>query len=100
LEPLYSGPYRLLSRREKTLQILVRGRPVTVSTDRVKPAYMLNETGRGTTIAFDPAADATTATASHTEPPPPVAQTTRSGRHVILHARFNSYGNHPQRIES
>jgi hypothetical protein len=37
LEP----PYRVLSRREKTLQLLVRGRPVTVSADRVKPAYIL-----------------------------------------------------------
>jgi hypothetical protein len=49
LEPPYSGPYQVLSRREKIMKILVRGRPVTVSTDRVKPAYMLNETGRGTT---------------------------------------------------
>jgi cleavage and polyadenylation specificity factor subunit 1 len=37
LEPPYSGPYRVLSRRVKTLQLLVRGRPVTVSMDRVKP---------------------------------------------------------------
>jgi hypothetical protein len=41
LEPPYSGPYQVLSRRKKTMQLLVRGRPVTVSTDRVKPAYML-----------------------------------------------------------
>jgi hypothetical protein len=40
LEPPYSGPYQVLSRREKTL----RGRPVIVSTDRVKPAYILNGT--------------------------------------------------------
>jgi hypothetical protein len=36
LEPPYSGPYQVLSRREKTMQLLVRGRPVTVSIDRVK----------------------------------------------------------------
>jgi hypothetical protein len=47
LEPPYSGPYRILSRREKTLQLLVRGRPVTVSDDRVKPAYMLSGADRG-----------------------------------------------------
>jgi hypothetical protein len=47
LEPPYSGPYQVLSRRDKTLQPLVRGSPVTVSTDRVKPAYILNETNRG-----------------------------------------------------
>jgi cleavage and polyadenylation specificity factor subunit 1 len=30
LEPPYSGPYQVLSWRDKTLQLLVRGRPVTV----------------------------------------------------------------------
>jgi hypothetical protein len=47
LEPPYSGPYRVLSWRVKTLQLLVCWRPVTVSTDRVKPAYTLNGTDRG-----------------------------------------------------
>jgi hypothetical protein len=43
LEPPYSGPYQVLSRRGKTLQLLVRGRPFTVSTDRVKLAYTLTK---------------------------------------------------------
>jgi cleavage and polyadenylation specificity factor subunit 1 len=47
LEPPYSGPYWVLSWRVKTLQLIMRGRPVTVSTDRVKPAYTLNGTDRG-----------------------------------------------------
>jgi hypothetical protein len=38
LEPPYSGPHKVLSRREKTC-----GKPLTVSTDRVKPAYIFNE---------------------------------------------------------
>jgi hypothetical protein len=42
LEPPYSGPYLVLSRKVKTLQLFVRGKPLTVSTDRVKPAYVLN----------------------------------------------------------
>jgi hypothetical protein len=42
--------------------------------------------GRGTTTTtFNPAADATPAA-----PPPPIALTTRSGRHVLFPARFNS----------
>jgi hypothetical protein len=44
LEPPYNGPYQVLSRREKTLQLLMHGRPVTVSTNRVKLAYILNGT--------------------------------------------------------
>jgi hypothetical protein len=50
LEPPYSGPYRVLSRRSKTLQLLARGRPVTVSTDMVTPAYTLNGTEHGNTF--------------------------------------------------
>jgi cleavage and polyadenylation specificity factor subunit 1 len=51
-DPPYSGPFRILSRKEKTLKILVRGTPVTVSTDRVKPAYILNETNRSATTNY------------------------------------------------
>jgi hypothetical protein len=40
LEPPYSGPYQVLSRKEKTLQVLIRGKLVTVPADEVKPAYM------------------------------------------------------------
>jgi cleavage and polyadenylation specificity factor subunit 1 len=46
LEPPYSCLYRALSWIEKTLQVLVRGRHVTASTDMVKLAYILNGTGR------------------------------------------------------
>jgi hypothetical protein len=52
LEPPYSGPYQVLS------QLLVRGKAVTVSADRVKPAYVLNEADCGSTI-FNPLATAT-----------------------------------------
>jgi cleavage and polyadenylation specificity factor subunit 1 len=78
LEPPYSGPYQVLSRRRKTTQLLLRGSPITVSTDRVKPAYMLNETDCGTTT-FNPMIDATKA----------VVQTTSSRHHIHLPARFN-----------
>jgi hypothetical protein len=44
LEPPYSSPYKVPSQREKTLQLLVQGKPVTMSKDRVKPAYILNKT--------------------------------------------------------
>jgi hypothetical protein len=50
LEPPYNDPYQVLSRREKTLQLLVRGKPVTVSADRVKPAYVMNEADSASTI--------------------------------------------------
>jgi hypothetical protein len=43
LEPPYSGLYMILSRNAKNFLHLVRGKTVNVSTDRVKPAYVLNE---------------------------------------------------------
>jgi hypothetical protein len=86
LEPPYSGPYKGLSRREKTLQLLVRGKPVTVSKDRVKPAYILNKTDRRNN-SNQPTA-ATLAIAPPATPPQPPTTTTRSGRHVHFPARF------------
>jgi hypothetical protein len=44
LDPPYIEPYNVLARNEKTLQIAMSGRPVTVSTDRVKPSYIMAET--------------------------------------------------------
>jgi hypothetical protein len=79
LQPPYSGSYRVLSRRQK-MKLLVRGKPVTVSTDRVKPAYILNEADcKNTPSNGYPASTVPS-------PPPTPMHTTRSGRHV----RFNT----------
>jgi hypothetical protein len=78
----YIGPYQVLSRRDKTLQLLVHGRPVTVSTDRVKPEYILNETNRGNNPNLP--AIATPAIAPPAMPPQPPTKTTRSGHHIYF----------------
>jgi hypothetical protein len=39
----------------------LRGKPVTLTTDRVKPAYIFNEVELGNT-SFNPAVNATAAT--------------------------------------
>ncbi|XP_026315261.1 uncharacterized protein LOC113226744 [Hyposmocoma kahamanoa] len=39
LQPPYSGPHRVLDRRDKTISLDVGGRTVTVSIDRVKSAH-------------------------------------------------------------
>ncbi|XP_037930672.1 uncharacterized protein LOC119665520 [Teleopsis dalmanni] len=49
LKQPYKGPYEVVSRSEKTLKIRVKGRTVNVSVDRVKAAYMANETGESLT---------------------------------------------------
>lgn len=73
LQPSYSGPHKVLQRTPKTYTISIKGKNVTVSIDRLKPAYLLKEeTKKPDTIS------------SGTRAP---EHTTRSGRHV----RFPDY---------
>lgn len=44
LQPPYTGPYAVLERNDKTFKIQVKGKSVTVSIDRLKPAYILINT--------------------------------------------------------
>lgn len=93
LQPPYSGPYEVLERNDKFFKINFKGKSVTVSIDRLKPAYML----------ADPTPNHTstpTSSSNHNPSPPtnpvPVTQPnsaqddvkrTRSGRIV----RFPDY---------
>jgi hypothetical protein len=66
------------------MKLFVRGKPVTVSTDRVKPAYILNEADcKNTPSDGCPASTVPS-------PPPTPTQTTRSGRHVRFPIGFNT----------
>ncbi|XP_073958484.1 uncharacterized protein [Choristoneura fumiferana] len=44
LESPYSGPYKVLERRDKTFRIILNGKPNTVTIDRLKPAFMTSDT--------------------------------------------------------
>jgi hypothetical protein len=61
LKPPYSGPYQVLSWKDKPLKLLVRRKPIIVSANRVKPAYIFNEDECGIK-AFKPATTATPTT--------------------------------------
>ncbi|XP_026476401.1 uncharacterized protein LOC113382055 [Ctenocephalides felis] len=39
LQNPYEGPFEILSRSSKTFNLMIRGKNVTVSVDRIKPAY-------------------------------------------------------------
>ena len=39
----YDGPYRVISRTGKTFDISVKGKVITVSIDRLKPANVIND---------------------------------------------------------
>ncbi|XP_076383726.1 uncharacterized protein LOC143260974 [Megalopta genalis] len=41
LQPPYDGPYRVLDRGDRTYSLSIRDKTVTVTKDRLKPAYLL-----------------------------------------------------------
>lgn len=106
LEPPYTGPYRIISRSDsaKTLLLDIKGKPNTVSIDRVKPAYLLaddsGEDRQPTRPSPTPAAGADTLPTPLPQPeppalpsPPPVTPALpvplrRSGRLVRFPDRF------------
>jgi hypothetical protein len=90
LEPPYSSPNHVLSRREKTLQLLVRGKLVTVTANRVKPEYMLNKSDHGSFTLNSPANTIQAPVQAATTTPTTVTQTMRSGRRVCFPAHFNT----------
>lgn len=103
LQPPYTGPYKVISRTDKLLDIDMAGKRVTVTIDRVKPAYIApdpesdlsrvaapQQTAAPAPAVQAPSAPAPFATAQPTVPP--VAQqpvTTRSGRTVRFKDRLD-----------
>lgn len=49
LKPPYDGPYRVVSRKSKDYLVQLPSRQVSISVDRLKPAYLLNDTDESTT---------------------------------------------------
>ncbi|XP_076299334.1 uncharacterized protein LOC143218180 [Lasioglossum baleicum] len=115
LQNPYDGPYRVISRNVRTYVLDVKGRQVTVSVDRLKPAYILSEeipgqNGNEVIIPFDPAppdnrsernrdtgANENSMANAHTPPRRPSNQnrttlpfTTRSGRRVRFTERYQA----------
>jgi cleavage and polyadenylation specificity factor subunit 1 len=102
LQPPYCGPYPVISRNDKTFTIVIRNKNTTVSADRVKPAYLIQDDS----VDCKPSSDSNipSAPTSNTLLPlplvspqaspsstPPVAdqpRTTRSGWTVHFPVRF------------
>lgn len=77
LEPPYSGPYKVKERGEKVFKILIRDRVVTVTIDRLKPAFVTKDNTQTGTSIKEP----------EKTPAPAPQKTTRSGRVI----RFPNY---------
>ncbi|CAK1592111.1 unnamed protein product [Parnassius mnemosyne] len=54
LQPPYSGPYEVVEHGDKTFKIWVKGKAVTVSVDRLKPAYILTDPSPNSIPTFYP----------------------------------------------
>lgn len=78
LSPPYEGPFEVVSRTDKFFKLSIRGRTVNVSVDRLKPAYKLDE--------HQTTPDSTPAATTSTIPP---TRVTRSGRRVVIPARYH-----------
>ena len=57
LQQPYDGPYEVVSRKDRTFVVHVNGRNVTVSIDRLKPAYLMTEDGTTSTSTSVTTAD-------------------------------------------
>lgn len=75
LSPPYSGPHQVISRSEKHFKVVVNGRTVNISVDRLKPAYTATEPTQQSPSTTTNSTNAST-------------RTTRSGRRVVIPLRY------------
>lgn len=87
LQQPYDGPFRVLKCNNKTFNLDIKGKPVTVSIDRVKPAFINNSedvvTNKGPILPQSPVVLPSTDST-----PPAEARTTRTGRTVRFPSRY------------
>lgn len=91
LKKPYDGPFPVITKGEKVFKVQLPNRQLTVSIDRVKPAYLLNETEHSFASPSTSIPEArTTDGQPDNAPSNSVAPTkTRSGRAVRPPVRFN-----------
>lgn len=73
LQKPYTGPHQVISRDDKTITLLIKGKESRVSLDRVKPAYVTAPDGNVYTKPAPPAPPARTASPTTPIPAPPGA---------------------------
>lgn len=78
-EPAYTGPYKVLSRSPKVFKIHAKGKDISVSIDRLKPAFMLSDS---LTHSSHMVKDSSRCTIPPHVEPNATVRTTRSGRQV------------------
>ncbi|CAK9804112.1 Transposon Tf2-11 polyprotein [Anthophora plagiata] len=85
LQPAYEGPYAVVRRGDKTFVVNIKGKEVTVSIERLKPAYILAENIPNPTIQQEQPVTRANITDNTPQVHPRV---TRSGRRVRFPERL------------
>ena len=87
LQPPYRGPFEVIRRTDKFFTIDINGKRENVSVDRLKPAFLEDQSkcDQSTSLSTDPPAS------SSSTPNLPETRKTRSGRHVRWPARYVDY---------
>ncbi|KAF7263402.1 hypothetical protein GWI33_016623 [Rhynchophorus ferrugineus] len=89
LQMPYDGPYEVISRSEKVFILLMRGKQVPVSIDRLKPAYCINDNLRPRESDLDDDGIVIVATQQNPDPHSP-PQLRRSARRVRFPDRYQA----------
>ena len=87
LTPAYSGPYKVISRDKKTFSIQNGDRQSTITIDRLKPAYTINDENPPENNCTENKHKLDTEL-SEQESLPPMTKTTRCGRVIKQPVRF------------
>jgi len=96
LQVPYVGPYRVLHRGDKTYTIEVQGAAKTVSTDRLKPAYVLHVDKETVSPPAIPSGLTTRSGRRISFPDYLVVQRSQRGHRGLAHPRFASEVSTPQ----
>ena len=79
LQQPYDGPFKVIKRTDKHFTLQLTNRAEVVSIDRLKPAYIDSSISSDSTTLPNPSTPSSSTT----------PRTTRSGRHIRWHKRFN-----------
>lgn len=82
LQQPYEGPYKVLSRSNKVFKLQINGQAVSVTIDRLKPAFQLNP------VQEEPVPNTTSPPTIKPSEKPLEPRTTRLGRKVVFPARY------------
>lgn len=88
LQPPYEGPYRILEKTSKFFKMLVKDKPKNISVDRLKPAFVLEESLPTPTNSESTIVPENIKSSSSPEATDQHHQATRSGRKVKFPRRF------------